>query len=146
MQTAGPGHSLFPNDQAKNPNLLPKTLTSPYACDPNTGCLRTLTALPTRTHPKPPLPTLTLPPLPTPTHPKPPTFPPTRSLSDETLRDEQDRSDGSEAGYGHVGVETCKLTSRVSHWPAMAVDLAGRDRRAAGAESTVPARQPAMSR
>jgi hypothetical protein len=42
--------------------------------------------------------------------------------------------------------EGIACTTRVSHWPAMAVDLAGRDRRAAGAESPVPARQPARSR
>jgi hypothetical protein len=36
--------------------------------------------------------------------------------------------------------------SRVSHEPAMAVDLAGRDGRATGAESIVPASQPATSR
>jgi hypothetical protein len=41
---SGPGRNLFSNDQTKNPNLLPKTLTSPYVCDPNAGCLKTLTA------------------------------------------------------------------------------------------------------
>jgi hypothetical protein len=86
MQTAGPGRYLFSNDQSKNPNLLPKTLTSPYACDPNTGCLKNPNRPANPNPPYTPLPTLTLPPLPTLTHPKPPNLPPTLSLSDETLR------------------------------------------------------------
>jgi hypothetical protein len=35
---------------------------------------------------------------------------------------------------------------KISHCPAMAMDLAGRDRRAATAESSEPARQPATNR
>jgi hypothetical protein len=56
---------------------MPATLTR-EACE-------TLTALPTRTHPKPPY--LPQPfPLPAPTHPKPPDLPPTRSPPAATLR------------------------------------------------------------
>jgi hypothetical protein len=38
------------------------------------------------------------------------------------------------------------LQGRVSHWPAMAVDLAGRNKGSTGAEGTLPALLPAGSR
>jgi hypothetical protein len=65
----------------------PKTLTSPYACDPNSGCLRHPIKPPYQ--PEPTLNPHTYPnpsPQPALTHPKPPNLPPTRSISDISAR------------------------------------------------------------
>jgi hypothetical protein len=77
----------------------------------------TLTALPTRTHPKLPYLPQPFPPYPQPTL-NPPTFPPPGPLLLQPFDDEQDRSDGREPELSHVGVETCKLTYPTASKPS----------------------------